>query len=364
MKKILFLSRSLGVGGAEKRMVTVARLLKKRGYEVNLVSYSGNRFFAEELEKENISVVWLSKGNFCKKLLQVRNLIKSNQYQAVISFLPTLNIINCLASIGISCRVIIGESSASSKFEQFMGRSYVIRGYLEDVLAYLFANFIVANSDNARGLRTQRSKWLSNKIITIHNPVLVPTPTDEYVFKKNGKLNIVVAASIQPIKNPLMVVKAISELAPQYRSQLQIDWYGSVIDENLNQQILYEIRKNSLEGVLNFHEATNKIGEIMTRADVVALFSVAEGLPNAICEGMMLGKPIIMTRISDYKQMVDDTNGFLCDSDHLQSINSAIVDAVKCSEDRLMAMGRKSKEVAERLFSPEMIGDKWQELIK
>lgn len=364
MKKVLFLSRSLGAGGAEKRMVTVARLLKKRGYEVHLVSYSGNRFFAEKLEQEKISVVWLAKGNFCKKLLQIRNIIKRNQYQTVISFLPTLNIINCLASIGLSCKVIIGESSASSKFEQFMGRSYVIRGYLEDVLAYLFANTIVANSDNARNLRMQRSKWLSKKIMTIHNPVLVQTPTNEYVFKIDGKLHIVVAASIQPIKNPLMVVKAISELDTQYRSQLQIDWYGSVIDEGLNQQILYEIKKSCLEGIFNFHEATNKIGEIMNRADVVALFSIAEGLPNAICEGMMLGKPIIMTRISDYKQMVDDTNGFLCDSDDFQSINTAIVDAIKCAEDRLRAMGRKSKEVAERLFSPEMIGDKWQELIK
>lgn len=364
MKRILFLSRSLGAGGAEKRMATVARLLKKRGYEVHLVSYSGNGFFAEELKRENISVFWVHKGNFFQKLLQIRNIIKRNQYQTVISFLPTLNIINSLASIGLGCKIIIGESSASSQFEQFMGRSYVIRGYFEDVLAYLFANTIVANSDNARNLRMQRSKWLSKKIITIHNPVLVQTPKNEYVFKRNGKLHIVVAASIQPIKNPLMVIKAISELDTKYRSQLRIDWYGSVIDESLNQQICHDIKKHRLEEVVNFYEATNEIGEIMNRADVVALFSIAEGLPNAICEGMMLGKPIIMTRISDYKQMVDDTNGFLCDPDNLHSINTAIKETIDCSEDRLRSMGKKSKEVAERLFSPEMIGDKWQELIK
>jgi glycosyltransferase involved in cell wall biosynthesis len=38
----------------------------------------------------------------------------------------------------------------------------------------------------------------------------------------------------------------------------------------------------------------------MYESDVVALVSKLEGLPNTVCEGMALGKPIIMTRVFRY----------------------------------------------------------------
>lgn len=364
MEKILFLSRSLGAGGAEKRMVTVARLLKKRGCEIKLISYSNNKFFSDQLEKENISVVWLLEGGFWKKLRTIRDIIKHEHFQTVISFLPTLNIINCIASIGLKHKVIIGESSASSQFEQFMGWKYVIRAHVEDWLAWAFADFIVSNSDNARDLRKKRSKFLSKKIGTIHNPVSVPTPKLDYICKKDGILHVVVAASVQPIKNPIAVIKAISELEVKYRTQLKLDWYGSVIDESLKEQVIREIETAHLEKTINFHDATNDIGVVMGQADIVALFSVAEGLPNAICEGMMLGKPIIMTRISDYKKMVDELNGFLCDSNDIISIKDAFVNAIDTPETNLLSMGKKSQEIAVKLFSPEKVGDEWHTLIR
>lgn len=364
MKRVLFLSRSLGAGGAERRMVTVANLLKDRGYEVELVCYDKSYFFGDALRKSGIAVSWLNNGSFISKLSQIRKKIKSGQFAVTISFLPTLNIINCLSSISLGHKVITGESSASSQFEKFMGWKYVVRGYIEDILEFLFADAIVSNSDNACTLRKERSRWLSNKLLTIHNPVSVPTPKTKYNYKEDGKLHIVVAASVQAIKNPLMVVKAIGIINSETRNKLQLDWYGNIIEESLFSQVSQEIENSHLSGTISFHQATKEIAEKMYQADVVALFSIAEGLPNAICEGMMLGKPIIMTRISDYKKMVDANNGFLCDSDDANSIVDAFIAALNTPNERLMEMGEKSKEKALTLFSPKMIGDEWERLIE
>ena len=349
MKRVLFLSRSLGAGGAERRMVTVAHLLKDRGYEVELVCYDKGDFFGDALRKSGIAVSWLNNGGFISKLSQIRKIMKGGKFDVTISFLPTLNIINCLSSFGSKNKVILGESSSSSAFEHFMGWKYVLRGYVEDYLAWMLADVIVSNSDNASRLRIERSRWLKKKMLTIHNPVLVKEPDTEYICRKEGLLHVVVAASIQAIKNPLVVVRGIAEMNSEMKKKLRFDWYGNVIDQELYTKILSEIEKNGLNTIVTYHEPTNNIVDIMYQADVVALFSVAEGLPNAICEGMMLGKPIIMTRISDYVKMVDEENGFLCDSDDANSISRAFEAAINTSNDSLLLMGQKSKEKAQKM---------------
>ena len=363
MKKILFLSRSLGAGGAEKRMVTLARLLKARGCEPAMVCYGGNQFFAEELKRDGIPVTWLSEGGFFKKLLIVRKIIKREHYNVCISFLPTLNILNCLASIGKGYKVIIGESSASSQFEKFMGWKYVLRAYLEDVLAYLFSDAIVSNSDNALELRKARSRFLASKLITIHNPIVVQSSNKDYHIRKDGQLHIVVAASVQYIKNPMMLIEGLAMLDKKDKEQIALDWYGNIINEDLYNAVQEIVRKSQLESVVRFHDATNRIAEIMQESDIIALFSIAEGLPNAICEGMMLEKPIIMTRISDYVKMVDETNGFLCDANNSTTIRDAFLSALTYSDAALLDMGKSSKEKAMRFFDPDSIAKEWKDLI-
>ena len=100
----------------------------------------------------------------------------------------------------------------------------------------------------------------------------------------------------------------------------------------------------------------------MNEADVVALFSSSEGLPNTICEGMMLGKPIIMTRVSDY-DILTKGNGLLCDWNNPQTIKEAILQMVSMSDDELLLMKNVSLEKATKLFSKESNVEKWKYVI-
>ena len=97
----------------------------------------------------------------------------------------------------------------------------------------------------------------------------------------------------------------------------------------------------------------------MNEADIVGLFSKLEGLPNAICEAMMIGKPIIMSKVSDYINLVDEENGFLCDWDNPNSIKIALEQAIFLNDKELIKMGLKSKIKADKLFSSEVIVNQW-----
>ena len=78
---------------------------------------------------------------------------------------------------------------------------------------------------------------------------------------------------------------------------------------------------------------------------------------------MLLGKPIVMTRVSDYDKLVDETNGYLCDWDDSDSIFAAISNLVMLSDEGLLLKGKASKNKAGNMFSAERNIIKWMDLI-
>lgn len=71
---------------------------------------------------------------------------------------------------------------------------------------------------------------------------------------------------------------------------------------------------------------------------------------NVICEGMMIGKPIIMTHVADFELLVDKNNGFLCDWDNPLSIRDTLQKAINLTNEDLIRIGENSKNKAEKLF--------------
>ena len=70
---------------------------------------------------------------------------------------------------------------------------------------------------------------------------------------------------------------------------------------------------------------------------------------------MMLGKPVIMTRLSDYYVLVDVSNGFLCDADNTESTKEAFKAVAKLTKTELEEMGMCSKEKALSMFSKKVV---------
>lgn len=360
--KILFLIDSLGSGGAQRQIVTLAKMLKDKAYDVSVLCYAQEDFFANHLDKANIPIHWELESNSLKRIFRIRRFIRNGDYDIVISFLDVPNFLNCFAAIGgKKWKVITSERSA--KREIFHSRQGKIFAWFQR-----YADTIVCNSNNAREMWLEFYPQYKDKLDVIYNPVLLPEITTEYIPKKNGKLHIVVAASYQYLKNPIGLIKALALLDKNQREQIKVDWYGRIEVTNGNTRAYDEARllleENNLQHVIELHEPTTDILNRMNEADVVALFSELEGLPNAICEGMMIGKPIIMSKVSDYADLVDDTNGVLCDWDNSESIMDAILCMLKLTNEELLDKGKQSLAKAENLFSSKVIMNQWIKLIR
>lgn len=358
--KILFFIDNLGSGGAQRQIVNLAILFQERGHQVSFLTYGKSDFFLSTLEKAQITVDCINLGGPIDRIVKVRKYIRTGNQDVVISFLETPNFLACLSAMGgRNWRLITNERSAKpSSFTKFRGRLFK---WFER-----YSDRIVCNSFNAKKLWEQHYPRYKNKLFTIYNPVLISGGKDTNDPKKNGEVNIVVAASYQYLKNMNGLIEAVNMLNENDKNELQIDWYGRIEVTTGNtaayEEAMKKIEKYGLTNI-SLHEATKDIISIMEDADFVCLFSKVEGLPNVICEGMTLGKPIIMSRVSDYNILVDDENGFLCDAENPESIKEALKKAINLSKEEISKMGENSSKKAEKLFNKNTIIEQWLNLI-
>lgn len=360
-KRILFLSPNLGSGGAERQMATVASLLKDKGYDVELLCYAEGDFYEHILKAKGIRVHWIILPNYFKRMMRVRIFIRKGGYDVVVSFLETPCFLNNFAAVGgRKWKIITGERNSKEKH---------LKSKRGKVFAWFqrYSDVIVCNSENARKMWLKYYPQYEHKLKVIYNTVTLQPVSTEYIPKRDGRLHIVVAASYQYLKNPIGVVNALVLMSDEEKRKVRIDWYGKkeVLsgDTRAYDEAIELIEQHGLGDVIALHADTKDIHDRMHEADMVGLFSSVEGLPNAICEGMSLGKPVIMSKVSDYDVLIDESNGFLCDWDSAESIRDVFIKASSLTVDELRKMGECSKNKAQGLFSNENVIGKWIDVV-
>ena len=358
--KICFYIDSLGSGGAQRQIVSLATEMKRRGHTVIFFTYHPDDFFLSKLIDNNIVPICISAKNSIDLILKTRKQFKVFDPDVVVSFLTSPGFICCAASIfPHRWKLVTGErNSKNFIFDGFRGKLII--------WSEKFSDLKVANSDVGRLMWVKKCPKYSGKIKTIYNPVIVNSLECRRIERGDYR-RIVIAASYQYTKNPVKVAEAVANLNKDERERVVIDWYGRV-EANKGDFRAYDeaagiISSHGLEKTLRLHPETKEIYEEMINADAVALFSTVEGLPNAICEGMMLGKIILMTPVSDYRIFVTPDNGILCKDAEASSITCALREFINLSDDDIGRMGDKSRELANELFDFDTNMNKWETML-
>ena len=360
MKKILCLIDNLGSGGAERQMVGLAVLLKKRGYTVDLVAYHVNDFYVQTARDGGVDpIVLLVKDNPLSKLMAVRRHIKkSGGYDWLISYKTGPGIIGCILRVfGMKLNLIVSERNTS----QSIGRMEKIRFFL-----FRKADYVVPNSQSQVDFIQKNFPKLKNKTLAITNF----TDTDFFKpceTKSNKCINVLTTARIAKQKNVLRFLEAIAVLKEKGVNNVLFDWYGDEKqgEESYVQKVYRKVEELKLADIIQFHPATKKIVEQYQHCDVFCLPSNYEGFPNVICEAMSCGKPIVCSRVCDNPYIVKEgVNALLFDNSDVNDMADKIQQICSMSTETLNRWGHVSREIAENLFSMDAFVDKYIKLIE
>ena len=221
--KILCVIDSLGSGGAQRQMVSLAIEFKKRGNGVSFLVYHNENFFKDLLVDENIHVEAIIDPSYLKRLFKIRRYIRKGDYDAVLSFLEAANFICEFAGLPWRrWKLVVGERSSNPN----IFKSVKLRFYR---WFHLFADYVVSNSyENLKMVRTINPLLSARTCRVIYNMVDfdIWKPATGYKPYKDGKLNLLVAASHQYLKNAKGLIEAVQNLGEEDKSRIKIDWYG------------------------------------------------------------------------------------------------------------------------------------------
>ena len=365
--KYLLVIDSLGSGGAQRLFVQLAKALSDKGHEVVVFTYDqSENFFYEDFVSNGIKVFSFrkpKKGFSIKTLLSLHQLIKSG-FDCVIATMHSPSIYAALANLGVRRNALIlcevGSSSAPVSF---------IKKFLF-ILSCLLASSVVTNSYRETQ-HLSRFPFLKNKVKTIWNGYQVK----EYPFhhregRLEDKLRILIVGRLAYPKNGVNVLKALKLFHFRNGWMPEVTWAGRKETDSLSLKM-----QNDMQAILDsdvaLREKLNFIGEVKDieklylSNDVLLHASLYEGLPNVICEAMLLGCLVVASNVADHKIILGDgPRGFLCEPESMESICRSLEKVANLTVQEFSGIVQEARNYAETEFDVNLRVGEYVKLAK
>lgn len=327
---------SLGAGGAERVLSNLANYWDGEGHRVTLITLAADKPFYHLSEKVILNQLdQVSKNgesflsrlfNIVKRLFSLRNALQKSKPNVIVSFVDVMNITTLIACIGLKIPVIVSERT-----NPFFYKIPAFYQFLRKIF-YPCAKKVIVQTQSA----AEYFKKLTNvsvipnvvkKAGEIHKSVLKPVCT------------IVSVGRLCPNKGFSTLIKAFAEIL-KFNSGLKLTIYGEGADrENLE----FLIKKLNVGSSVFLPGTVPNVEEILVDADLFVFPSHYEGFPNALCEAMAVGLPVVASNCSGNIDIIQDgMNGRLFpvgDVEKLTSLMKELIsDSLQCQRLSQSAM--------------------------
>ncbi|MDR1031954.1 MAG: glycosyltransferase family 4 protein [Holosporales bacterium] len=355
--RIVFVISSLGSGGAERVLSGLANHFVTKNNEVSIVTFSPAGtvpFYPLDPNINLIQLDQLREDTFCLKRLKniakrtfcLRKALKALAPDLVISFVEVTNITTLIASIGLKVPVVVSERI-------FPGDHHIPRIYQWlRTLFYPRASKVVVQTESAKNYF-----YYLNNVSVIPNAVLIPNFTKKHVSSAVCSI-ISVGRLCSPQKDFETLVKAFSRLVTKYPG-IHLTIYGDG-DDRVNLENL--ITSLDLQDKVFLPGVTSDVYGVLQKADMFVFPSRYEGFPNALCEAMAVGLPVIASNCSGNIDVVrDKIDGRLFTVGNVDALTSLMIELIEDREQRQRLSGN-AKQIVTRFNSDEIFA-MWDQVI-
>lgn len=313
--KIVLLARSLGPGGTERQVVTLARGLQQRGCDVSVAVFYSGGAFEQELHDRGIRVWDLRKGGrwdvaaFIVRLIRMANRLAPD---VIYGFLAPPNISTVLLKpLFPRIRMVWGVRASNMDLDRYDWLSRV--SYRLECVLSRFADRIICNS--RAGLDYAVAHGFPREMMTV-----IPNGIDVERFKpdsfarqrireewgiRGSDIVIGVIGRLDAMKDHPTFLRAAAMLARE-REGLRFVCVGE--GTSASTADLHRLaRELGLTERLIWAGVRLDMPAVCNAMDIVASSSYGEGFPNVVAEAMACGVPCVVTDVGDSAMIVGTT---------------------------------------------------------
>lgn len=358
IKCIMFIP-SMGNGGAERVMATIANSLSEREYDITIVTLTLSTSFY----KLNDSVKIINLGNTINRnnklkefitlfrsainsFFSLNKIIKQKRPDVILSFLTHTNIFVLLSRpFNRKVPIIISERAEPNE---------------RNILYKILTKFLYPTADSLVCQSVKVSEFFprySQKKIRV-----IPNPINEESIPKNiptqKRKSIVGVGRLFPQKNFNLLIDSFQMIQHKYPEHI-LEIYG---EGYLRQELENKIFEMGLQEKVFLRGIKKNVMQHISDAELFVMSSDFEGFPNALVEAMATGLPVISTDFSTgvAKEIIKSENGLIVPVGDKKRLALAITEILSNPEKQL-EMQKENRKILSQL-NQEVIVQEWHSL--
>ena len=345
--KIIFITGSMGKGGAERVISILSKHYDKKGWSVSIIMLLHNKI--EYRLPSHVNVVNLSEKNgikrdFIKVIKNTRNYIAKQKPDVIVAFMAQNILLAHFAIKKMNIPFIVSERIDPAEVK----RNIIFKYLLNKI--YKTASVVIFQTKRAQ---SYFNKAIQGNSCVIGNPISISCQKN-----KTSKHKIVSVGRMTKQKNQKMLIsvfKRIHDRHPNYELVI----YG---EGPLREELHAKIKELNLDNCVSLPGISNNIHEDIADAEIFVLPSNYEGLSNALMEAMLMGLPSISTNCAGSDEIIDNyKNGLLVPIGDENEMFNAIEKLI--NDKNLRKIISKNAIKSMERYKEENIAEMWDNII-
>ncbi len=363
--RVMFLSTSMGMGGADKQLLSAAQLMHAQGHDVCIVSLTELGPMGLEARSQGIRTESLDMRRGVpdpRGLIRLIRLVRAWKPDVLHSHMVHANLM--ARAVRLFARVPVMVSTIHNIYEGgplWMAAYRISNGLVDHmtIISEAAANRFV----NERIVPRELLTFVPNGVDTERFRQVAPGTrealrssigvNDRFVWLAVGRFEIA-----KDYPNMLHAFAQVCQRHP--KAVLLLVGHGS-----LQQDTELLAQSLGLSDRIHFLGVRSDVPEVMAAADGYVMSSAWEGMPIALLEAAAAGLPIVATRVGGNHEVVrDGESGFLVPPRDHEALGQAMLRLMEQAPERRRDMGECGREHVRVHYGLGRVVERWQDLYR
>jgi len=363
--RILFLSTSMGMGGADSQLLSAAHGMRSRGHEVRIVSLTQLGPMGLEAQRAGIPTESLDMRRGVpdpRGLVRLVRLVRAWRPDVLHSHMVHANLMARVLRVITPVPVMVSTIHNIYEGGRLRMAAYRLTNALVDHVTIV---------SQAAADRFVRERIVPESLLTV-----IPNGVDTEQFRRIPReVGHSLRQSLGLEGKFVWLAVGRFEIAKDYPNMLR---GFARVRERFPQATLLLVGRGSLQSEterlaqsldlgsgVRFLGVRDDVVQVMSAADGYVMSSAWEGMPMVLLEAAAAGLPIVTTRVGGNHEVVrDGESGFVVPPRDHEALGRAMLQLMELSETERRSMGDRGREIIRAHYGLNRVVERWEELYR